>query len=131
MLLGVQLDNEVFIDFFRQFAAIRQALEHALREQREGQQGGKPGYSPGIPREKELMAVVASVENGCLYCVIAHGAALAAVSDQLLARDRHAARVRIDDTQYGLPGLVFDPNARGSQAFLAFAQEMVQRVTKM
>ncbi len=32
---------------------------------------------------------------------------------------------------YGLPGLVFDPNARGSQAFLAFAQEMVQRVGKM
>jgi len=47
-------------------------------------------------REKELMAVVASVENSCLYCVVAHGAALAAVSDQLLAREvavnfRHAA----------------------------------------
>jgi uncharacterized peroxidase-related enzyme len=46
-------------------------------------------------REMELMAVVASVENRCLYCVIAHGAALAAVSDQLLAREvavnfRHA-----------------------------------------
>ena len=29
---------------------------------------------------------------------------------------------------YGLPGVVFDPNARGSQAFVEFAQEMVQRL---
>ena len=48
------------------------------------------------PREKELMAVVVSVENRCLYCVIAHGAALAAVSDVVLAREvavnyRHVA----------------------------------------
>ena len=28
---------------------------------------------------------------------------------------------------YGLPGLVFDPAAKGSQAFLAFAHEMVER----
>jgi len=28
---------------------------------------------------------------------------------------------------YGLPGVVFDPSARGSQAFVAFAQEMVAR----
>ncbi|MDD3785494.1 MAG: AAA family ATPase [Hydrogenophaga sp.] len=28
---------------------------------------------------------------------------------------------------YGLPGVVFDASARGSQAFLAFAQEMVDR----
>ncbi|MEJ7930253.1 AAA family ATPase [Ramlibacter sp. AN1015] len=28
---------------------------------------------------------------------------------------------------YGLPGVVFDPGARGSQAFLEFAQEMVAR----
>jgi chromosome partitioning protein len=32
---------------------------------------------------------------------------------------------------YGLPGLVFDPSAKGSQAFLAFASEMVQRVKTM
>ncbi|GAB1385200.1 ParA family protein [Melaminivora sp.] len=32
---------------------------------------------------------------------------------------------------YGLPGVVFDANARGSQAFIAFAQEMVQRVRRM
>jgi len=32
---------------------------------------------------------------------------------------------------YGLPGVVFDPSARGSQAFLAFAEEMVQRVKTM
>ena len=29
---------------------------------------------------------------------------------------------------YGLPGVVFDPSARGSQAFVAFAQEMVERI---
>jgi chromosome partitioning protein len=32
---------------------------------------------------------------------------------------------------YGLPGVVFDPSARGSQAFLAFASEMVERVKRM
>ncbi len=32
---------------------------------------------------------------------------------------------------YGLPGVVFDPSARGSQAFLAFASEMVQRIQRM
>jgi len=29
---------------------------------------------------------------------------------------------------YGLPGVVFDPNARGSQAFVEFAREMVARL---
>uniref|UniRef100_UPI0025E843C3 ParA family protein n=1 Tax=Sphaerotilus sp. TaxID=2093942 RepID=UPI0025E843C3 len=29
---------------------------------------------------------------------------------------------------YGLPGVVFDPNAKGSLAFIAFAREMVERV---
>ncbi|MEJ8859129.1 AAA family ATPase [Variovorax robiniae] len=29
---------------------------------------------------------------------------------------------------YGLPGVVFDPAARGSQAFIAFAQEMVRKL---
>ena len=32
---------------------------------------------------------------------------------------------------YGLPGVVFDPSARGSQAFVAFATEMVNRIEKM
>ena len=32
---------------------------------------------------------------------------------------------------YGVPGVVFDPAAKGSQAFLAFAQEMVARVQTM
>jgi chromosome partitioning protein len=32
---------------------------------------------------------------------------------------------------YGLPGVVFDPSARGSQAFVAFATEMVDRIKKM
>jgi hypothetical protein len=29
---------------------------------------------------------------------------------------------------YGLPGVVFDPSAKGSQAYIDFAQEMVSRV---
>lgn len=29
---------------------------------------------------------------------------------------------------YGLPGVVFDPTAKGSQAFIGFAQEMVERI---
>ena len=32
---------------------------------------------------------------------------------------------------YGLPGVVFDPAAKGSQAFLEFAREMVERVKRM
>lgn len=32
---------------------------------------------------------------------------------------------------YGLPGVVFDPAAKGSQAFVDFAQEMVDRIGKM
>ncbi|CAA9431252.1 MAG: Chromosome (plasmid) partitioning protein ParA, partial [uncultured Ramlibacter sp.] len=32
---------------------------------------------------------------------------------------------------FGLPGVVFDPSARGSQAYVEFAEEMVQRLRKM
>jgi chromosome partitioning protein len=32
---------------------------------------------------------------------------------------------------YGLPGVVFDGAARGSQAYVDFAQEMVERIRKM
>jgi chromosome partitioning protein len=32
---------------------------------------------------------------------------------------------------YGLPGVVFDPHAKGSQAFIAFAGEMVERIKGM
>ena len=32
---------------------------------------------------------------------------------------------------YGLPGVVFDPAARGSVAFVEFAKEMVERIGKM
>ena len=32
---------------------------------------------------------------------------------------------------HGLPGVVFDPTAKGSQAFVAFATEMVARVPRM
>ena len=32
---------------------------------------------------------------------------------------------------YGVPGVVFDPSSRGAQAFVAFAEEMVQRIKVM
>jgi chromosome partitioning protein len=32
---------------------------------------------------------------------------------------------------YGVPGVVFDPSAKGSQAFVSFADEMINRVHKM
>ncbi|MDF2462101.1 MAG: parA1 [Ramlibacter sp.] len=32
---------------------------------------------------------------------------------------------------YGLPGVIFDPNARGSLAYVEFANEMVERIRKM
>ena len=32
---------------------------------------------------------------------------------------------------YGLPGVVFDPSSRGAQAYVAFAEEMVQRIAKL
>ena len=40
--------------------------------------------------------------------------------------------VRISEApSYGLPGVVFDPAARGSHAYVDFAQEMVDRIRKM
>jgi chromosome partitioning protein len=32
---------------------------------------------------------------------------------------------------YGLPGVAFDGNARGSQAFVEFAREMITRLGSM
>ena len=32
---------------------------------------------------------------------------------------------------YGVPGVVFDPSSKGAQAYLAFAQEMVERIATM
>jgi chromosome partitioning protein len=32
---------------------------------------------------------------------------------------------------YGLPGVVFDASAKGSQAFVEFAREMVGRIKRM
>ncbi|MDP2371574.1 ParA family protein [Rhodoferax sp.] len=32
---------------------------------------------------------------------------------------------------YGVPGVVFDPASKGAQAFVAFAQEMVERIERM
>ena len=32
---------------------------------------------------------------------------------------------------YGMPGVCFDPNSKGAQAYIAFGTEMVDRITKM
>jgi len=32
---------------------------------------------------------------------------------------------------YGQPGVVFDPSSKGAQAFIAFAQELTQRVARL
>ena len=32
---------------------------------------------------------------------------------------------------YGLPGVVFDPSSKGAQAYVLFAQEMVERIAKL
>jgi len=61
------------------------------------------------------------------------------VSDQLKAHFAEKVfdtviprNVRLAEApSYGLPGVVFDPSARGSQAFVEFAREMVARVQKM
>jgi chromosome partitioning protein len=61
------------------------------------------------------------------------------VSDQLKAHfddkvfDTMIPRnVRLAEApSYGLPGVVFDPNARGSQCYVDFAREMVERIKKM
>ena len=45
-------------------------------------------------------------------------------------RVEHHARLA-EAPSYGLPGVVFDPAARGSQAFVEFAREMVERIQKM
>jgi chromosome partitioning protein len=32
---------------------------------------------------------------------------------------------------YGVPGVVFDPSSKGAQSYIAFAQEMVERIKSM
>jgi chromosome partitioning protein len=32
---------------------------------------------------------------------------------------------------YGIPGVVFDPSAKGAQAYIAFGAEMVERIKTM
>jgi chromosome partitioning protein len=61
------------------------------------------------------------------------------VSDQIKAHFGHKVfdtviprNVRLAEApSYGLPGVIFDPQARGSLAFLAFAEEMVTRIDTM
>ncbi len=58
------------------------------------------------------------------------------VSDQLKAHFKEKVfdtviprNVRLAEApSYGVPGVVFDPSARGSQAFVEFAREMVERL---
>ena len=60
------------------------------------------------------------------------------VSEQLKARFAEKVfntviprNVRLAEApSYGVPGVVFDPQSKGAQAFLAFAQEMVERIGK-
>jgi len=61
------------------------------------------------------------------------------VSEQLKARFADKVfntviprNVRLAEApSYGVPGVVFDPSSKGAQAFVAFAQEMVERIKKM
>jgi chromosome partitioning protein len=61
------------------------------------------------------------------------------VSDQLKAHFGNKVfdtviprNVRLAEApSYGLPGVVFDPASKGAQAFVTFAQEMVQRIAAM
>ena len=46
------------------------------------------------------------------------------VFDTVIPRDVRLAEA----PSHGLPGVAFDPAARGSQAFTAFAQEMVRKL---
>jgi chromosome partitioning protein len=58
------------------------------------------------------------------------------VSDQLKARFGDKVfntviprNVRLAEApSYGVPGVVFDPTSKGAQAFVSFAQEMVERI---
>jgi chromosome partitioning protein len=60
------------------------------------------------------------------------------VSEQLKARFAEKVfntviprNVRLAEApSYGVPGVVFDPQSKGAQAFVAFAQEMVERIGK-
>ena len=49
------------------------------------------------------------------------------VFDTLIPRNVRLAEA----PSYGLPGVVFDPGARGSKAFVDFAHEMVERIRRM
>ncbi len=45
--------------------------------------------SPGLgAREREMISVAVSMANGCLYCLVAHGAALREASDDKVEADR-------------------------------------------
>ncbi len=49
------------------------------------------------------------------------------VFDSIIPRNVRLAEA----PSYGVPGIVFDPSSKGAQAFLAFANEMVERIKNM
>jgi uncharacterized peroxidase-related enzyme len=57
---------------------------------------GTPGLSA---REREMISVAVSMANGCLYCLVAHGAALREASDDKVEADR----ITFDHRRVGLP----------------------------
>jgi uncharacterized peroxidase-related enzyme len=57
---------------------------------------GTPGLSA---REREMISVAVSMANGCLYCLVAHGAALRELSDDHVEADR----ITLDHRRSDLP----------------------------
>jgi uncharacterized peroxidase-related enzyme len=50
-------------------------------------------------REREMISVAVSMANGCLYCIVAHGAALRELSDDPVEADR----ITLDHRRADLP----------------------------
>ena len=56
--------------------------------------------SPGLSKaEREMISVVVSMKNGCLYCLAAHGFAIRALTKDPVLGDR----ITLDYTRAGLP----------------------------
>ncbi len=56
--------------------------------------------SPGLTRaEREMISVVVSMKNGCLYCLAAHGFSVRALTKDPVLGDR----ITLDYTRAGLP----------------------------
>ena len=77
--------------------------------------------------EREMIAVVVSMENGCLYCLVAHGAALRqALGDPIMAD-----RITLDYRRAGLDErrtAILDYAAKVTKEPLACAPEDLERL---